>query len=60
MTLCRRWLTHSISDYYGLQSHSVTIGNPARRVVYVSVKSVAKQVAAPVWKELPKPLWEVC
>ncbi|KAJ3942914.1 uncharacterized protein N0V96_007143 [Colletotrichum fioriniae] len=29
----KRWLTHSISDYYGLQSHSVTTGEPARRVV---------------------------
>jgi len=52
-------LTHSISDYYGLQSKSVTIGDPARRVVYLSVKSAAKR-AAPLWAELPKPLWEVC
>ncbi|KAF7534016.1 hypothetical protein G7Z17_g13432 [Cylindrodendrum hubeiense] len=31
----KRWLTHSISDYYGLESRSVTITNPSRRVVYV-------------------------
>ncbi|KAM7219012.1 R3H-associated N-terminal domain containing protein [Rhypophila decipiens] len=37
----KRWLTHSISDYYGLDSRSMTVGNPARRVVYVGVKQVA-------------------
>jgi hypothetical protein len=57
----RRWLTHSISDYYGLESKSVTTGDPARRVVYVGVKGVGKKR----WDklrgcQLPRPLWEVC
>ncbi|KAK4144565.1 R3H-associated N-terminal domain-containing protein [Dichotomopilus funicola] len=34
----KRWLTHSISDYYGLDSKSALVGNPARRVIYVGVK----------------------
>ena len=59
-TICRRWLTHSISDYYGLESRSVSVGNPARRVVYVGVKPVGKRGGLPGWVELPRPLWEVC
>lgn len=38
LTFHRRWLTHSISDYYGLDSKSALVGNPARRVIYVGVK----------------------
>ncbi|KAF8531788.1 hypothetical protein BDD12DRAFT_650817, partial [Trichophaea hybrida] len=30
-----RWLVHSIAGYYGLQSWSVTAGNPAVRYAYV-------------------------
>jgi len=57
----RRWLTHSISDYYGLESKSVTTGNPARRVVYVGVKSMGKRKTANIRQlQLPRPLWEVC
>jgi hypothetical protein len=56
----RRWLTHSISDYYGLDSKSVMVGNPSRRVVYVGAKQ--KQPAArhkpPSRPVLPPPLWE--
>ncbi|KAH8736538.1 R3H-associated N-terminal domain-containing protein [Ilyonectria robusta] len=55
----KRWLTHSISDYYGLESRSVTIANPSRRVVYVGVKQVHPQ-AAPPGRTLPRPLWELC
>lgn len=55
----RRWLTHSISDYYGLESRSVTIANPSRRVVYVGVKQVHPQAAPPA-RTLPRPLWELC
>ncbi|RFU31456.1 hypothetical protein B7463_g4893, partial [Scytalidium lignicola] len=35
-----RWLVHSIAEYYGLSSRSVTTGNPARREVYVSIKEM--------------------
>jgi hypothetical protein len=65
----RRWLTHSISDYYGLDSKSVTVGNPARRVVYVRVKQAQKQKPKQKQKQmeqnlpsrlvLPPPLWEM-
>ena len=50
----RRWLTHSISDYYGLDSRSVEVGTPAKKVVYIGIK----QVQLPK-RELPRPLWEM-
>ncbi|KAI1759833.1 R3H-associated N-terminal domain-containing protein [Hypoxylon sp. FL1150] len=53
----RRWITHSISDYYGLHSHSVLMGNPKRKVVYVQMKTGH---APPVRADLPRPLWELC
>lgn len=54
----KRWLTHSISDYYGLDSRSVTMGNPSRRVVYIGIKDadIRKPQVRP---ELPRPLWEL-
>jgi hypothetical protein len=58
--LCRRWLTHAIADYYGLDSRSATLKNPTRRVVYVGLKQTRQHVAAPVPIRLPRPLWEVC
>lgn len=51
----KRWLTHSISDYYGLVSRSVTVGSPARRCVYVGVRDVDLKIRA----ALPRPLWEL-
>ncbi|EFQ36003.1 uncharacterized protein GLRG_11147 [Colletotrichum graminicola M1.001] len=57
----KRWLTHSISDYYGLQSHSVTTGEPARKVVYVTVRDPDTSRAGPKKRTgLPRPLWEMC
>ncbi|KAI1780205.1 R3H-associated N-terminal domain-containing protein [Hypoxylon cercidicola] len=53
----RRWITHSISDYYGLNSQSVLMGNPKRKVVYVQMKTGH---APPVRADLPRPLWELC
>ncbi|KAK4237338.1 R3H-associated N-terminal domain-containing protein [Achaetomium macrosporum] len=58
----KRWLTHSISDYYGLDSKSVMVGNPERRVVYIGVKQ--QQQHGPRHKPpsrpiLPPPLWEM-
>jgi hypothetical protein len=59
----RRWLTHAISDYYGLESKSAMVGNPARRVVYVGVKQKQKQPGPrhkpPCRPMLPPPLWEM-
>ncbi|KKA27652.1 hypothetical protein TD95_001234, partial [Thielaviopsis punctulata] len=71
----KRWLAHAISEYYGLKSHSVTLSNPTRRVVYVGVSSSfststddaqkkkkrrkPKTHARLTRAELPRPLWEV-
>jgi len=54
----RRFLTHSISEYYGLSSKSVNMGNPSRRVVYIGVKQITGQRHAPA-HTLPPPLWEM-
>ncbi|KAL1836785.1 hypothetical protein VTK73DRAFT_4926 [Phialemonium thermophilum] len=53
----KRWLTHSISDYYGLDSRSVTVGEPARRVVCIGVRRLKQ--GFPACYELPQPLWEL-
>ncbi|KAI3343015.1 R3H-associated N-terminal domain-containing protein [Ustulina deusta] len=55
-----RWITHSISDYYGLQSRSVLVGEPKRKVVYVGIKQMKTGRASPVRADLPRPLWELC
>ncbi|KAK3352654.1 R3H-associated N-terminal domain-containing protein [Lasiosphaeria hispida] len=55
----KRWLTHSISDYYGLDSKSVTMGNPARRVIYVGTKQLNQRHKLTVLPILPPPLWEM-
>lgn len=54
----KRWLTHSISDYYGLESRSVTVANTERKVVYVGFK--AEGCAPRRASTLPRPLWEAC
>src|SRR5690606_7226061 len=55
----RRWLAHAISDYYGLESKSVTVGNPGRRVVYLGFKSKSKRSGS-LQAHFPRPMWEVC
>ncbi|KAH6632323.1 R3H-associated N-terminal domain-containing protein, partial [Chaetomium tenue] len=62
----KRWLTHSISDYYGLDSKSVMVGTPARRVVYVGAKQKPTQQTQTAARQnlpsrpvLPPPLWEM-
>ncbi|KAK7745752.1 hypothetical protein SLS62_009633 [Diatrype stigma] len=56
----KRWITHSISDYYGLQSHSILAGNPKRKVVFVGVKTMKTGHRLPARADLPRPLWELC
>ncbi|KAI0183893.1 R3H-associated N-terminal domain-containing protein [Xylaria flabelliformis] len=56
----RRWITHSISDYYGLQSRSVLVGDPKRKVVYVGIKQMKTGRVPDVRTDLPRPLWELC
>ncbi|KAI0132610.1 R3H-associated N-terminal domain-containing protein [Xylariales sp. AK1849] len=55
----KRWLTHSISDYYGLDSRSVLVGDPSRKIVYVGIKEM-KTGHVPIRADLPRPLWELC
>ncbi|RYP61782.1 hypothetical protein DL771_010004 [Monosporascus sp. 5C6A] len=55
----KRWITHSISDYYGLQSYSALVGNPKRKVVYVGVRTTKMGRAPAVRSDLPRPLWEL-
>ncbi|EHK18177.1 uncharacterized protein TRIVIDRAFT_118059 [Trichoderma virens Gv29-8] len=56
----KRWLTHAISDYYGLTSRSVTLAN-AQRVVYIGLKQMPQlKKSAPPINQLPRPLWEIC
>lgn len=54
----KRWLTHSISDYYGLASRSVPVGGSSQKVVYVGLKQA--QQMAPALSTMPRPLWELC
>ncbi|KAI6785250.1 uncharacterized protein J7T54_006892 [Emericellopsis cladophorae] len=55
----KRWLTHSISDYYGLESRSVVLTNPSRKVVYVGLKKVQQRDGLSM-KHFPRPMWELC
>ncbi|KAK3678385.1 hypothetical protein LTR78_001682 [Recurvomyces mirabilis] len=55
-----RYLVHSIAAYYGLQTWSVTTGNPARREAYVGLR-LDPQTRRPSLNkgEMPRPLWAV-
>ncbi|KAK5117883.1 hypothetical protein LTR85_008657 [Meristemomyces frigidus] len=56
----RRYLVHSIASYYGLQTWSVTTGNPARREAYVGLKLDPKTRRPSLARsEMPRPLWLV-
>lgn len=48
----KRFLIHSLGEYYGLSSLSTTIGQPPKRTVYVGVKE-----KVPI--QLPRPMWEL-
>jgi hypothetical protein len=60
-----RWLVHSLGDYYGLDTWSVTLGDPARREAYVGIKSGGggerkknkKKTRFVASTALPRPLW---
>lgn len=54
-----RWLVHSIGQYYGLETWSVTVGKPARREAYVGIKEVQLKMGRKKSSggELPRPLW---
>ncbi|KAK5108005.1 hypothetical protein LTR62_008899 [Meristemomyces frigidus] len=55
-----RYLVHSIATYYGLQTWSITTGNPARREAYVGLKLDPMTRRPSLNKgEMPRPLWAV-
>ncbi|KAJ6447155.1 uv-damaged DNA-binding protein [Purpureocillium lavendulum] len=54
----KRWLTHTISDYYGLASRSIVMPN-ACKVVYVGLHQTHQRAKPPLGK-LPVPLWQLC
>lgn len=55
-----RYLVHSIAAYYGLQTWSITTGNPARREAYVGLKVDPKTRRPSLTRsEMPRPLWAV-
>ncbi|KAH8173424.1 uv-damaged dna-binding protein [Sarocladium implicatum] len=56
----KRWLSHSISAYYGLHSHSIVLQNPTRKVVCVGLKQTKRGKATVSVTHLPRPLWEIC
>jgi hypothetical protein len=54
-----RWLVHHIGVYYGLNTWSVTVGNPARREAYIGVKDAKMRSGhqGTICKPMPRPLW---
>ena len=61
LTACRRWLVHSIGTYYGLDTWSRTVGDPARREAYVGIKEVKLKAGglSALGSALPRPLWAI-
>jgi hypothetical protein len=57
--ILRRWLVHSLGQYYGLKTFSVTVG--ARREAYVAVKEVKLKTGRrkSFVNPLPRPLWAI-
>jgi len=57
---CRRWLVHSIGAYYGLQTWSVTTGDPARREAYIAIPQTTMKSGrrrSSISSPLPRPLY---
>ncbi|EFX05445.1 uv-damaged DNA-binding protein [Grosmannia clavigera kw1407] len=55
----KRWLTHSISDYYGLASHSVSVDSPPRRVVYVTLHEEMRASTGPQFQANRVEIWRI-
>ena len=53
----RRFLVHSLGRYYGLDSWSVTVGDPAMRESYVSIKREGDLLSGKPAQFLPRPMW---
>jgi hypothetical protein len=55
-----RYLVHSIAQYYGLSTWSITTGTPARREAYVGLKlDPTTRRPSLTHNVLPRPLWTV-
>ncbi|CAK4033398.1 hypothetical protein DOTSEDRAFT_71739 [Lecanosticta acicola] len=55
-----RYLVHCIAQYYGLQTWSVTTGNPATRCAYVGLKIDPKTRRPSLTRsEMPQPLYAI-
>jgi hypothetical protein len=54
-----RWLVHHIGVYYGLNTWSVTVGNPARREAYIGLKEARLRSgdSRQIVEQMPRPLW---
>lgn len=55
-----RWLVHHIGVYYGLNTWSITKGNPARREAYIGLKGAqlrAGNGGNQIYASLPRPLY---
>lgn len=54
-----RWLVHHIGVYYGLNTWSVTTGNPARREAYIGLKGTKLKSGngGRICQPLPRPLY---
>jgi hypothetical protein len=58
LTCYSRWLVHSIGQYYGLRTWSVSRGNPVRREAYVGIEEFkTSRRREPARSSLPRPLW---
>lgn len=58
LTCCSRWLVHSIGQYYGLRTWSVSRGNPVRREAYVGIEEFkGTRRRETLRTSLPRPLW---
>lgn len=54
-----RWLVHHIGVYYGLNTWSITVGDPARREAYIGLKEARLRGndMGQVCRPMPRPLW---
>lgn len=54
-----RWLVHHIGIYYGLNTWSVTVGNPARREAYIGLREPKMRTGrrTTTCAPMPRPLW---
>ncbi|KAF2423471.1 hypothetical protein EJ08DRAFT_672531 [Tothia fuscella] len=53
-----RWLVHSIGQYYGLRTWSLSRGDPVKRETYIGIQELeATRKHDAIRNALPRPLW---